>query len=88
MLRLIKQFLLTLLCGMIGMWLALPLSYFFQDDIYSQMSLGEYVAGGRESILIGASFGAADVYRYTLLVSVVACILLGKFIESRLTKRN
>ncbi len=86
--RFIKDFLLTLLYGIVGFWLALPLSYFFQDEIYSQMSLWEYVAGGRDSILIGAGFGAVDVYRYTLLGCVIICILLGKLIESRLMKRH
>ncbi len=88
MLRLIKQFLLTFLYGMVGAWLALPLSYFFQDDIYSQMTWWQYVAGGRDSVFIGAGFGALEVYRYCLIVCVIACILLGKFIEKHLVKQQ
>ncbi len=88
MLRFISQFLLTFIYGSIGAWLALPLSYFFQSDIYSEMTLLEYVAGGRYSVLIGADFGAIEIYRYCLMASVIICIIIGKFIEQRLTKQQ
>ncbi len=88
MLSFIKQFLLTFIYASIGVWLALPLSYFFQGDIYSQMTFSEYVAGGRYSVAIGADFGALDVYRYCLMASVIICIIIGKFIEQRFTKQQ
>ncbi len=88
MLQFIKQFFLTFFYGIIGVWLALPLSYFFQGDIYSQMTFLEYVVGGRGSVFIGADFGALVVYRYCLIASVITCIIIGKFIEQRLTKQQ
>lgn len=88
MLKLVKQLSLTLIYCFIGMWLALPVSYFFQDGIYSQMSLWDYVAGGRESIIIGVSFGAADVYRYTVIGCVIACVFLGKLAEAYFYKQK
>ncbi|MBS9782006.1 MAG: hypothetical protein KGV56_05880 [Gammaproteobacteria bacterium] len=91
MLRFIKQFLLTFLSTLayasIGAWLALPLSYFFQGDIYSQMTFLEYVSAGRDVVLIGADFGALNVYRYCLMASVITCVFIGKFIEKQLTKQ-
>ncbi len=92
MLRVIKQLFFTIIrvlaCGAIGMWLALPLSYFFQSGIYSEMTFWEYVKGGRYSVFIGAEFGAWDVYRYCVVASVTICVTIGGIIDYLFKKKQ
>lgn len=84
----LRQLLLILLYSIIGLQLALPISYFFQSRIYHEMTWFEYISGGKGSLIIGAEFGAISVYRYTLIASVIGTILMGKWIESRFRRRR
>ncbi|PIE44887.1 MAG: hypothetical protein CSA45_05080 [Gammaproteobacteria bacterium] len=86
MLAFLGRLISTLVYCFIGLWLAFPLSYFFQDSVYSEMSLSDYLAGGSSSILIGAQFGAYETYRWTVLWTVIVVVVLGKLIEKRLLR--
>lgn len=83
-----KPLFLTLLYGIIGVWVAFPLSYFFQDGLYSNISFYDYVAGGRQSIWIGAQFGSVQVYKYTAYACIALSIFIGKLIEWRRSQRK
>lgn len=76
----------TVVYGYLGLLLAFPLSYFFQDGLYSEMTWWQYVSGGKSSLFIGAQFGALDVYRYTAIASVIGVILIGRGVERWLTR--
>lgn len=71
----------TVFYGLIGLFLAWPISYFFQDDLYREMTWQQYTKGGLYYLKIGAEFGAVDVYRYTVFFSMIITILLGKSLE-------
>lgn len=88
MLAFIGRFILTIAYGLLGLWLAFPISYFFQDALYDQISWAEYLSGGLSSIFLAAQFGSFDVFRWTAIACVIAVILLGKFIERRLKNRT
>lgn len=82
------RFILTVVYGLLGLWLAFPISYFFQDALYDQISWAEYVSGGLSSVFLAAQFGSFDVFRWTAITCAIAVILLGKFVEWRLKNRN
>lgn len=87
MLSTIMQAILTIFYCVLGLVVAFPLSYFFQSDLYAQMSWWQYVSGGRNSLFAGAQFGSLDIYRYTAVGCVLAVIGIGKTIESRLKRQ-
>lgn len=78
---LIVRLLLTLIYAAVGLYLAFPLSYWFQSDIYGEMTWAEYFAGDRMSLLIGAQFGAIDTYRNTVVGCVIGAIIVGRGLE-------
>ncbi len=86
MLAFLGRFLLTLVYGVVGLWLALPISYFFQDSLYDQITWGQYIAGGISSIAIGASFGALTVYRWTAIVCIIIAFIIGRQLEAYFRK--
>ncbi len=82
MLAFLGRFLLTVCYSGAGLWLAFPISYFFQDSLYDQITWGQYVAGGISSLIIGASFGALTVYRWTAIVCIILALIIGKQVET------
>lgn len=88
MISAIIQILLTLFYCLIGLLLAFPLSYFFQDGLYGEMSFAQYVQGGIQSLYIGARFGSLDVYRYTAIGAMIAMIVIGKWLQKHFRKSN
>lgn len=83
---LIKRFILIITYLVIGLWLAFPISYFFQDALYEQISWFDYLKGGANSIIMAAQFGALAVYRKTAISCIILVILVGHFIEKRMDK--
>lgn len=88
MVSMLLRLVITVVYGYIGLLLAFPLSYFFQDGLYGEMSWWEYVSAGKSSIFIGAQFGSLDVYRYTAIASVIAVIIIGRFAEWAFIRRK
>ncbi len=86
-LRYLAKLALTVVYAVVGVFCAFPLSYWFQDSIYSEMTWRQYLAGGMDSIRIGGEFGAADVYRYTLIGSMIVTIILGRLLTWYITAR-
>lgn len=86
MILFVCRFLLTIVYAVFGLKLALPLSYFFQDSIYHEMSFSDYIGGGFSSIVVGAEFGAYEVYRMTVIISMILAIVIGKWIERQISK--
>ncbi|MPV85705.1 hypothetical protein [Ostreibacterium oceani] len=72
---------LTLIYCAIGLVIALPVSYFFQSTIYSQMSWWEYVRGGFSSVMAGAYFGSFAVYRNVAIGCMLLAVLAGSRLE-------
>ncbi len=81
------RFIMTLIYACMGVLIAFPASYWFQDGIYHEMTWGEYIDGGMPLIQYGAQFGAIDVYRKTLLASMIIMITLCRLLEWWLTQR-
>ncbi len=81
----IVRFVMTLIYAVIGVYVAFPLSYWFQGRIYHEMTWGDYVNGGVESLRIGMQFGAGDVYRYTVFGSVIGMVIIGRLVEYFIT---
>lgn len=84
MLAFIGRFISTVVYGVIGFFLAFPVSYFFQDALYDQISWAEYVGGGFSSVMLAVPFGSFEVYRWTAIACALTVILLGKWLETRL----
>lgn len=82
------RFIATVIYGYIGLLVAFPLSYFFQDGLYGEMSWWQYISAGKSSLRIGAQFGALDIYRYTAIASVIGVILIGRWTERYVTRRK
>lgn len=80
--------LLTLGYCLIGLVLALPLSYYFQSSIYSEMSLSDYLRHSDSVIAAGAEFGSIDAVRYTTFATILVCLLLGRFIERQIMRHR
>ncbi len=78
---------MTLIYASVGALMAFPISYWFQDGIYHEMTWGEYIDGGMLLLEWGAQFGAIDVYRNTSLASMIVMITLGRLLEWSVTKR-
>lgn len=79
---------MTVVYGYFGLLLAFPLSYFFQDGLYGEITWWQYVSGGKASLWIGAEFGALDVYRYTAIATIIGVILIGRLAERRFAGRK
>ncbi|PID64201.1 MAG: hypothetical protein CR977_04260 [Gammaproteobacteria bacterium] len=88
MVSMLFRFGITLIYSYIGLLLAFPVSYFFQDSLYHEMTWWEYISGGQTSLAIGAQFGALDVYRYTAIALVVVVIIVGRWLEWLFTRRK
>lgn len=82
------RLLLTLVYGVIGLLLGFPISYFFQSDIYNEMTWSDYLSGGMSSVFLGAQFGSLDVYHHTVIASVIGIIIIGRSIEYIMLKKR
>lgn len=78
---------LTLVYAAVGLFVAFPLSYWFQDGIYHEMTWSEYVQSGPQILMAAAQFGAYDIYRHTAIGSIVGAIIIGRLLEWRIAKR-
>ncbi|MGY0399719.1 MAG: hypothetical protein ACWIPH_07245 [Ostreibacterium sp.] len=82
----ILRIMTALLYCVIGLLIAFPLSYYFQSDIYKEMSLLDYLINGKTVIVEGAQFGSVDVLRRVAYVSMIICLIIGKLIEKAIVK--
>lgn len=83
---LIKRFILITTYLIAGLWLAFPISYFFQDTLYDQISWLDYIKGGADSILMAAQFGALTVYRKTAISCIIVVFFIAMLIEKYTNK--
>lgn len=70
----------------VGLYVAFPISYWFQSDIYHEMTWLEYIDGGYVLLFTGAQFGAVDIYHYTVIGCVIGTIAIGYGLEWSLRK--
>lgn len=84
----VKRLFLTIVYVFLGLWLAFPLSYFFQDELYAQIDWLEYLDGGLASIMIAYQFGSFEVYSRVALACAVGMVILGRLVELRLTRHR
>lgn len=72
---------LVFLYCLIGLLLAVPVSYFFQSSTLQIMSLYDYVTNFAKVMAESARFGAFDIFRICAVASVLGTVILGNLLE-------
>lgn len=72
---------ITLFYCLLGIVIAVPVSYFFQSSALQVMSISDYVGSFTQVIKTAARFGAFDVYRNCAVVLMLGIVVLGNLVE-------
>ncbi len=60
----------------ISFFLAIPISYFFQSDLYSFMGFESYIKSFPDSIYAAAEFGSFGIFVKTLIFTLAIIIVI------------
>ncbi len=72
----ISNILSTIIYCLVGVLIAIPVSYFFQSDLYEYISFTEYVSDFQVKIMVGNEFGSWNIYRNTAVAMIVLIIVM------------
>ncbi len=71
-----KSIISTLFCCVFGIVIAIPISYFFQSNIYEFISLESYFMNFPDSVWIGSRFGSWGIFRNTAIITILITVIV------------